>query len=32
MITRIAGNISSEYTGAAGGSIVSGDTDLSVSI
>ena len=31
MITRIAGNISSEYTGAAGGSIVSGDTDLSVS-
>ena len=31
MITRIAGNISSEYTGAAG-SIVSGDTDLSVSI
>lgn len=29
MITRIAGNISSEYTGAAGGSIVSGDTDLS---
>ena len=31
MITRIAGNISSEYTGAADGSIVSGDTDLSVS-
>ena len=31
MITRITGNISAEYTGAAGGSIVSGDTTLTAS-
>ena len=31
MITRITGNISAEYTDAAGGSIVSGDTTLTAS-